>query len=118
MSAPDYTGFHHIRQDEKKRKKEKDRLSIQQISHTIMSQVWNTQLFHFISNRSFNLNIQTTIYSHDPSELGPAASSHSGDLLVLGSLLDGGLLADDLLQSLQAGVLGAQVAHARLAALE
>lgn len=44
--------------------------------------------------------------------------SHRGDLLVLGRLFDGGLLADDLLQPLQPDVLRAQVAHARLAAVE
>lgn len=48
----------------------------------------------------------------------PLLSLHCRDLLVLGGLFDGGLLADDLLQPLQPDVLGAQVPHARLAAVE
>lgn len=48
----------------------------------------------------------------------PAAGSHSGDLFVLGGLFDGCLLADDLLQPLQPDVLGAQVPHAGLTAME
>lgn len=48
----------------------------------------------------------------------PAVSSHRGNLLVLGRLLNSSLLADDLLQPLQPNVLRAQVPHARLAAME
>lgn len=48
----------------------------------------------------------------------PSVSSHRGNLLVLGRLLNGSLLADDLLQPLQPDVLRAQVPHARLAAME
>lgn len=43
---------------------------------------------------------------------------HRGDLLILGGLFDGGLLADNLLQPLQPGVLSAQVPDACLTAVE
>lgn len=48
----------------------------------------------------------------------PVLSLDCSDLLVLGGLFDGCLLTDDLLQPLQPGVLGAQVPHTCLAAME
>lgn len=45
-------------------------------------------------------------------------SLHCGDLFVLSGLFNGSLLADDLLQPLETGVLGAHVPYARLTAVE
>lgn len=47
-----------------------------------------------------------------------APCSHCGYFLILGGLLDGCLLADDLLEPLQPHVLGGLISHPRLAAVQ
>ena len=66
----------------------------------------------------FRSVISRQLTPHPPPKPCPVLSLHRSDLLVLGGLFDGRLLADDLLQPLQPDVLGAQVPHTCLAAME
>ena len=73
-------------------------------------------------------NIQPTYQRRDcdrenksdppPGPFPPCTPLHCSDFLVLGGLLDGCLLADDLLEPLQPHVLGGLVSHPRLAAVQ
>lgn len=65
-----------------------------------------------------DLKEETNMLLFPPSGSTPFLSSHCGYLLILGSLFNCSLLADDLLQPLQTDVLRAQVSHASLAAME
>lgn len=61
---------------------------------------------------------EETKVTHTLAPSRHAPCSHCSYFLILGGLLDGCLLADDLLEPLQPHVLGGLVSHPRLAAVQ